>query len=406
MSIISFNDIEGELCSKPIHKDLGLIVTIPCYKEDAILESVQSLLKCTAPECHVDIIILINTPEHAESTVADLNQLSYDTLSNAKSIENMTIIPIHINKIPTKKAGVGLARKLAMDEARRRLVLSENKVKIISCFDADCDCEPNYLTAIYNHFSTSPLEAVSIHYEHPDADLDGKAHERAIYLYELHLRYFIDMQRQINLPFAIHTVGSSMACTARGYQRIGGMNKRKAGEDFYFLQKFIQDQQCDILSSTAVFPSARESDRVPFGTGKAIGDMIAGEENFMTYNAKSFFDLQNLVSTIDDLYHSDDINQVTLTYPISLLEFLETMSFSETLIRLKGNTKTIDTFRKAFFQFFDAFQLMKYLHFVRDKYYPNVDVLNAAQQSLKKQYQIDVPLSELLRFYRELDKRK
>jgi len=388
----------------PVRKDLGLIVTIPCYKEDAVLESVQSLLQCDTPNCHVEIIILINTPEHADTSVFELNQLSYDTLRSIKSVDNISVIPIHVNTIPTKKAGVGLARKLAMDEASRRLDLSENKVKIISCFDADCDCEKSYLTAIYKHFSTSPLEAVSIHYEHPAADLNGKAHERAIYLYELHLRYFIDMQRQIDLPFAIHTVGSSMACTASGYKRIGGMNKRKAGEDFYFLQKFIQDQQCATLSSTAVYPSARESDRVPFGTGKAIGDMIAGKEDFMTYNAKSFFDLQYLVTTIDELYRTDDMTTVTSTYPPPLIEFLVSISFIETVIRLKGNTKTIDTFKKAFFQFFDAFQLMKYLHFVRDKYYPNVDVLNAAHQSLKNHYQIDVPLSELLKSYRLLDK--
>lgn len=291
MSIISFTAIDDALCSKPVHKDLGLVVTIPCYKEDAVLESVQSLLDCEAPDCHVEIIILINTPKLAETSIKDLNQLSYDTLVNVNSSKNITVIPIHVNEIPTKKAGVGLARKLVMDEASRRLGLSENKVKIISCFDADCDCEPNYLTAIYDHFSTSKLEALSIHYEHPDANLNGQAHEQAIYVYELHLRYFIDMQRQINLPFAIHTVGSSMACTAKGYQRIGGMNKRKAGEDFYFLQKFIQDKQCDILTDTAVYPSARESDRVPFGTGKAIGDMVSGENQFMTYDSRSFLDL-------------------------------------------------------------------------------------------------------------------
>jgi len=405
MSIITYNDISKALCQLPIPKNLGLVVTIPCYKEDAIIESVNSLLNCKRPSCHVEIIVLINTPEQTESTVSKLNQSSYIGLKELKQEENVHVIPIHIEKIPVKKAGVGLARKLAMDEAYRRLMLSENQVKIISCFDADCQCEENYLAALHHHFLHSQKEAVSIHYEHLDADLNGTAQQRAIYLYELHLRYFIDMQRQIKLPFAFHTVGSSMACTADGYRRIGGMNKRKAGEDFYFLQKFIQDNQCEILNTSVVYPSARESDRVPFGTGKAISQILSENDIYLSYNSRSFYDLMKMTQTVEDLYDPDNFEEIISSYSNSLNEFLKTISFKETLIRLRGNTKTQATFRKAFYQYFDAFQLMKYLHFVRDSYYPNVNVLYGAKEALQNHHQINVPLSELLKQYRMLDRR-
>ena len=405
MSIIAYSEIGAELCQLLIPEDLALVVTIPCYNEDAIMESVNSLLNCDRPDCHVEIMVLINTPENEDQSIAELNQRSYKLLTEMTHDSSFSVIPIHVNQIPAKNAGVGLARKLVMDEACRRLSLSNHPIKIISCFDADCHCETNYLTSIYNHFSKSKKEAVSIYYEHPTAILNGHPHEHAIYLYELHLRYFIDMQRQINLPFSIHTVGSSMACTANGYQRIGGMNTRKAGEDFYFLQKFIQDNQCDRLTNTAIYPSARESDRVPFGTGKAIGDIISGDHIFLTYNAKSFSELKYLSKSIDELYDTNDIDRLMSAYPIPLVEFLHTISFKETILRLRGNTKTIDTFRKAFYQFFDAFQLMKYLHFVRDKYYPNVNILDAAQKSLILHHKIDLPSSELLDHFRQLDKR-
>ena len=37
-------------------------------------------------------------------------------------------------------------------------------------------------------------------------------------------------------PWAMYTVGSAFAVTAEAYVKRGGMNRRQAGEDFYFLQ--------------------------------------------------------------------------------------------------------------------------------------------------------------------------
>lgn len=401
MSSIAFHDIELSLSDKLILDDLGLVVTIPSYREEDLIASVRSILNSDLPPCHVDIIILLNTPEDATDEVLQLHRLSYTQLQNLEPIDGITIIPIHVHQIPIKKAGVGLARKIAMDEAKHRLLQSAHPVKVITCYDADCQCEVNYLTAVYDHFSQSKKEAASIHFEHPDADLNGNAHQRAIYLYELHLRYFIYMQDRIGLPFAFHTVGSSMACTARGYQRIGGMNTRKAGEDFYFLQKFIQDRQCANLRSTTIYPSARESKRVPFGTGRAISEILGSGQGYKSYNPKSFRDLEQLVQSIDDLFHERNIELILETYPQAVKEFLISISFQDTVKRLNQNTKSLDTFTKAFYQFFDAFQLMKYLHYARDRYYPDIDVLHVAMESLTQEYK---PLEDhdLLAIYRTL----
>jgi hypothetical protein len=39
--------------------------------------------------------------------------------------------------------------------------------------------------------------------------------------------------------YAYHTVGSAMAVKAYQYVKVGGMNRRQAGEDFYFIQKLV-----------------------------------------------------------------------------------------------------------------------------------------------------------------------
>jgi hypothetical protein len=80
------------------------------------------------------------------------------------------------------------------------------------------------------------MDAASIYFEHPTPEIYfDKKIIQSIISYELHLRYYIQKQKFIGLPYACHTVGSSMAVKASSYCKYGGKNTRKAGQDFYFL---------------------------------------------------------------------------------------------------------------------------------------------------------------------------
>ncbi|NJK86994.1 MAG: hypothetical protein HC906_14465 [Bacteroidales bacterium] len=56
----------------------------------------------------------------------------------------------------------------------------------------------------------------------------------AISKYELYLRVHTAFLRLIGFPNSFFTLGSCFAVKAKSYTEIGGMNKRHAGEDFYF----------------------------------------------------------------------------------------------------------------------------------------------------------------------------
>lgn len=387
------------------NKDLGIIVAIPCYNETDIVDAVESIRSCESPACHTEIIILINEPEACDPEITSANEKAYaDLLAMDNSMSNhCSILPIYIKSISKKKAGVGLARRLAMDEACLRLESSDHSVKVISCYDADCNCEPNYLQALYHHFLEN-AGAVSIYFEHPDAYLEGNENQKAIHDYELHLRYFIQFQKYIDLPFAIHTVGSSMALTADAYQKIGGMNSRKAGEDFYFMQKCIKAGFCKTVTNTTVYPSGRTSDRVPFGTGKAVQKILAGEA-FLTYHPQSFLDLEEFVSDWSFYFKANEerIEERIESYPVIVKAFLYVIHFDEHVQSLAANTKSKGTFYKSFFQFFDAFTLMKYLHFARDHQYENISIKTAATQLLKIMNL--TPEQNLLHLFRALDRK-
>jgi len=61
--------------------------------------------------------------------------------------------------------------------------------------------------------------------------------------------------------------------------------------------------------------------------------------------------------------------------------YLDSQGIYEIASKLRSNARSLTTFKKAFFQWFDAFRLMKYLHYCRDQYYPDVSVNIAIQES-------------------------
>lgn len=360
--------------------NLGIVVVIPSCDEPFLILSLLSLKKCHLPTCDVEVIVIINDSEKAAEAIKQTNKESFGTAQEWAAKNSSSRLKFHVlyfNELPAKKAGVGLARKIGMDEACWRFEKAGNTNGLIACFDADSKCDPNYLQALEHHFESHPQSAAtSIYFEHP---LHGpeftEVQYDAIAAYELHLRYFIEAQRWAGFPFAYHTVGSSMAVRWRDYIRQGGMNTRQAGEDFYFLHKFIQINSLTELNQTRVIPSPRASDRVPFGTGKAVKEILKSDQQYKTYHPEGFHILKAFFKSIEELYNPE--NEVINSLAPSLQSYLALQQFEEKIAEIRCHTKSIDSFKKRFFQWFNAFHLMKFLHHHRG-IQPDIEVLRAA----------------------------
>lgn len=366
---------------------LGMSVVIPCHRETALIKTLDSLYQCSKPNKTVEVIIVINSSERADDNTLDINDKALNEAQKWIQEHPSDFIDFHIieaTSLPKKHAGVGLARKIGMDEAALRFELLE-KEGIIVCFDADSLCDTNYLVEIERHFETNyQTPGCSIYYEHP---LQGEL-EKAIYEgitnYELHLRYYVHALKYAGFIHAHQTIGSSMAVRSRIYQKQGGMNKRKAGEDFYFLHKIIPLGNFTELNTTRVIPSPRRSDRVPFGTGKAINDWLANtDQPYTTYNLKSFEELKVFLINIDFLRKIEKVNQYIDTLPPAIKGFLKQEKFDGILPEIQRHGKTKEAFTKRFFQWFDGFKAMKYVHYARDNYYPDTEITSAAQALCK-----------------------
>ncbi len=397
--------VREQLIDKSPKEDLGLIVVIPCSNEPDLISSLKSLKNCKRPKCSVEVIVIINASEIASEGILKQNKITY-SLANEWIVSNQTeglkYFLIEENELPKKHAGVGLARKIGMDEAVRRFEVINKPKGVIVCFDADSNCDENYLVEIEKHFNINPkTPACSIHFEHP---IEGDEYPQEIYSgiiqYELHLRYYKNGLTYAELPYAFHTIGSSMAVRSNTYQKQNGMNKRKAGEDFYFLQKLIPLGGFTEIKTTKVIPSPRVSDRVPFGTGRAMQEWVNdGKKELSTYNVQSFKDLRQFVEVVPELYRNDE---VIISKTIST--FLTEIDYKENLPKIRENSTSEEHFTKLFFNWFNAFKVLKYVHFARDYFYPNQPVFEASNDLLELVGEKDQSdLKPLLIKYRELD---
>lgn len=397
-----------QLTSSLTREDLGIIVTMPCFNEPNLIGSLHSLHDCQLPTCAVEVIVVINHSEKADDIVKHHNQQTYDqAIAWAKDNSQPTRkYHIFLCELPHKHAGVGLARKIAMDEAVRRFEIVSKPEGVIVCFDADSLCQENYFIEIERHFQEhTKSPGCSIHFEHPlSGDLRADIYQ-AITEYELFLRYYTHAQKYCNLPYAYETIGSSMAVRSSAYQKQGGMNRRKAGEDFYFLHKIIALGNFTELSTTKVIPSPRQSDRVPFGTGKAVNKWLE-EKSLSTYAPQTFIDLKVFIDQVDRLWNIEttELRNMISALPLSIQSFLVDNDIESALVSIQNNSASIVTFLQRFYQWFDAFKVLKYVHHTRDHHHSNVAIMQASQWLLLKAYGIEVSSEKgALLMFRELD---
>lgn len=361
--------------TQSVSLDTEIIVVIPCFNESEILKTLNSLNSCNKQTGNIEVIVVVNQSEVVAEEIKLQNELTVkeitDWINHTDSFFKVHLI--YEESLPKKHAGVGLARKIGMDEAAMRFE-SINKDGVIVCLDADCTVEDNYFVEIEKHFkNNSKTPGCSIKYAHPltGNDFDNE-HYEGILNYELFLRYYNLALKNTGAPYAFHTVGSSMAVKSSAYQKQGGMNKRKAGEDFYFLQKIIELGEFTEINSTTVYPSPRTSDRVPFGTGKAINDFLNQEnkQEYLTYNFTSFLILNELFLDAESIYKTTNYDSKHKL----LVGFLNEIDFNNKVEEIKKNTTSLESFKKRFFKFFDAFIVLKYVHFSRDNFYKNEEI--------------------------------
>jgi hypothetical protein len=403
-----------EIIKEAPDKQTGIIVVVPAYNEPGICELLDSLALCSEPGCNVEVIIVVNAPadavkENIENNKKTINNIESWKKANSNCFFRLFAFVAEYQSIG--KWGVGLARKTGMDEAVRRFNCIDNPGGIILNLDADCQVEKNYFVSVCDELlKKNDRSACSIYFEHPlsGSDFPGNIY-KSITLYELHLRYYFHGLKFSGFPYVFHTVGSAIAVKALPYVKAGGMNRRQAGEDFYFIQKLVPAGGYFSLNSTTVFPSPRASSRVPFGTGVSIGKL--SEENrptLLTYNILAFKELRSFFDMTETIYYCNpqELHECYKLFPEGLRLFLDDKEWTEKMVEIKNNTSGLPSFKKRFFGWFNMFRIVKYLNWVHLEFFEKQPVDVSASELLENTgiiFKSKDPV-DLLLCYREMEK--
>ena len=256
-----------------------------------------------------------------------------------------------------KNSGVGWARKVLFDHI---LSIADDNDLLIS-MDADTEFDNGYFESVAANFAKhGQWLAISMPYYHrfPQGD---EAAGRAILHYEIYMRNFALNMLEIGSPYAFTAMGSAIAARVSALRKIGGITPLKSGEDFYLLQKLRKMGEIGTWNSECVYPAARFSDRVAFGTGPALIRGTGGDwSSYPIYHHRLFQKIAETYRQLDLLYQED--------VETEFLEFLQ-MQFKERDLwrSIRQNVKEPSQFVRAFHEKADGLRILQFLRWEQNR---------------------------------------
>jgi len=376
------------------------VLCIPAFAEDQ--QFLNSVLQ-EQLEGRILAIVVLNSSANAEpvkvqqtQSMATYLKINYqeincisDTAHLLEGTEHWDILMIERCQpgfFLEEKAGVGLARKIACDIACALIDNGKVSSPWIHSTDADASLPADYFQAV--NLLDPQTDSAGIYPFQHTASNDLRILE-AQNLYDLSLRYYVDGLTWADSDWAFHTIGSTLVVNARHYAQVRGFPKRKAGEDFYLLSKLGKTGNIVSLDTSPISLRSRLSDRVPFGTGPALGKILelanpSGE--FLYYHPTCFIYLKcwlalknalwdNNIKSVSPENLSDIDKLISLNNEFAaidsqvLINCLQALGIEKALEHAVSHSSSGKIFAGHLNNWFDAFQTLKFIHWLRNNHY-------------------------------------
>jgi glycosyltransferase involved in cell wall biosynthesis len=334
---------------------MKLHIAIPTLDELEFLPRTLDAIAKQKTGFPFQVYVCVNQPDawwnnEEKVTICKNNQQTLNLLKEFKDLKIQIIDKSSVGKGWSKSNyGVGWARKTLFDEIFKTATDDD----VIISLDADTLFNESYFQSIGDNFTQNKIDALSVPYYHK---LTGDENaNRAILRYEIYLRnYFINMQR-IGSPYTFTAIGSAIAVRIKALKKIRGITPLSSGEDFYLLQKLRKMLPISNFNSELVYPAARFSTRVPFGTGPAMIKLSSGNlESYPIYHHSLFDKIKETYDIIPELL-TEDIDT-------EFVDFLKEQYKTDDLWSpLRKNFKTLPQFTRAFHEKADGLRILQFL---------------------------------------------
>jgi hypothetical protein len=295
------------------------------------------------------IWILVNEPAHCSDWMLKDNEECIRSLCSwPHASPNLHLI----DGRTTPFDGVGGVR-----DALGRLIAKEDPQGWTICLDGDTRLPALFLHQIQRAISSQawPWQAALLPYFHPTPRPPREAAN--LLRYEIYMRHYTLGLLRSGSPHAGTTLGSALIYQNQAFSRHGGFPHRKAGEDFYFAQKFSKMGRLCRFVPTCVRPSGRPSTRVPFGTGPIVAqvDDRLQQQRFPLFAPKSFSRLRAAFEDLPAFFQQGQ--------PSNALEDLLSVhpKMKEKLKKNRENYARFQDFQRAFHATMDGLKTLQAL---------------------------------------------
>jgi len=334
---------------------MKLHIAIPALDELEFLPHTLAAIAQQKTEFPFSVYICVNQPDAwwndpEKIEICRNNQKLLHFLDNFKDFN------IHIIDKTSKgygwsvnKSGVGYARKTLFEEIYKTATNDD----VIISLDADTLFSELYFQSIGENFRQNKIDVLSLPYYHKLTH--DESANCAILRYEIYMRnYFINMHR-IGSPYAFTAIGSAIALKVKTLQKIRNITPLSSGEDFYLLQKLRKMTTISNYNSEMVYPAARFSTRVLFGTGPAMIKGSSGDwESYPIYHYSLFDKIKETYDIIPELFTEDKDTE--------FIHFLKEQYKTDDLWSpLRKNFKTLSQFTRAFHEKADGLRILQFL---------------------------------------------
>jgi hypothetical protein len=389
-------ELEAALAEK-LSGSYGHTLIIPAYGErDSLFPLLGSVP--AGPRGRVLVILVINARADSSSAVHEAN-----TAVRARLEKELTLLQTLSDSPPMRLygladgsllaidravpgyflpegQGVGLARKIGNDVALALAAVDRLSSNWLHNTDADTRLPRDY----FDQMTGVPEEAAAAIYffEHrfeEDAELAEAAR-----LYEISLRYYVLGLAWAGSPYAYQSMGSCVVISRDAYAAVRGFPKKNAAEDFYVLNKLAKVGSIFRLAGSPILLEGRPSDRVPFGTGRAIRDLVSkkrGLANFRLFHPLVFAHLAGWLDMLREIARSGgDLTKILGVLPQDnpffradlLEEALRKLGAFEAIREAVAKSHDEATLRRHLDTWFDAFRTLKLIHALRDGGLPSL----------------------------------
>lgn len=369
-------------------------LVLPLYRESP--QALGRFCHTASQQGHTLIIAVINRPDNddnqawaiqindqliaiSDQACAIWHSHDHSTLWSLDNHSGLLIVDrcIEGDAIPVKQ-GVGLARKIGADIACALIQRGNINSQWIHNSDGDAHLADDYF------LSTEQLDIkkhAAACYPFKHVFLDNSVSQLPTKVYEFSLHYYVAALQWAGSYYAYHTIGSIIVINHNHYAQVRGFPKRSGAEDFYLLNKLAKLGDIHNLRSKPIHIEARQSDRVPFGTGPAVKKLAAIEDakNISLYHPKSFQQLRifhllikklaqqttldealnNLQTVLRSLSGSAEVNA-------TLLIIIDKICLKKALMHAFKQAKTAHNREAQLKIWFDSFITLKFIHHSRD----------------------------------------